>query len=555
MVIPTSGHEAINRAELQVGDWRVDAARNELSRGAEVVRLEPKAIEVLVFLARRAGQVVSRDEVLTAIWPGVVVGDDALTQAVIKLRKALGDNARSPTYIETISKRGYRLVAPVSPAAAPAGAHAAAPPWRNATRAMAAIVGVALVVVIGVFLAWPELARRTESSRPVIAVLPFANQSGDAKRDYFSDGVTEDIIDGLGRFSGLIVISRNSVHAYKERPIARQAISEELGARYIVAGSVREADGRLRVAVELSDAEKGTLLWSERYDGEGTEVFDIQDRIVKNIVGVLAVKLTRLEQARVFTKPTENLEAYDLVLRARALLSRGERKANLEARALLAQAQKLSPGYAESYAAMAEAELQRAAFGWMEAAEEGLRRAEEFARRALTLDDSNAHARAHAILGYLHTVRGAFDHALTEVDLAIKLNPSDSVAYAQRGGALLWLGRIDESIASYETARRFDPRIGPGQGFNLSIAYYMAQRYQEALAVSDALLARHPDMSFLHAARAAALSQLGNMQEAQRAAAQVRALNPFFQVEQFGTRFVSPAHTAKLQEGLRKAGL
>jgi len=556
VAIPTACDAAIARAELRVGEWRVDAARNELSRGDETVRLEPKAIEVLVFLARRAGQVVSREEVLAAIWPGVVVGDDALTQAVIKLRKALGDDARSPSYIETISKRGYRLIAPVSPiGGARAETSERVPRRRNVAPAVAAILSAVLVIAIGAFLAWPDLAKKTESSRPVIAVLSFANQSGDAKRDYFSDGVTEDIIAALGRFSGLTVISRNSVGAFKGRPGAAQAIREELGARYIVEGSVREADGRLRVAVELSDAERGTLLWSERYDGDGKEVFDIQDRIVKNIVGALAVKLTQLEKARVFTKPTESLEAYDLVLRARALLILSDRKANREARTLLTQAQKLAPDYAESYVAMAEAEFQRAIYGWMEAAEEGVRRAEELLKRALSLADSNAHARAHALLGYLYTTRGDLDQALIEVDLAIAMNPSDSVAYARRGGALLWLGGIDESIASYETARRFDPHIDAGHGVNLSIAYYMAGRYREALAVSDAFLVRYPQVSFLHAARAAALSQLGRTEEARRAAAQVRALNPFFQVEQFGTRSVNPEHTTKLQEGLRKAGL
>src|SRR5688572_27529324 len=202
---------------------------------------------------------------------------------------------------------------------------------------------------------WVGKKPATSSTRASIAVMPFANQSGDPKRDYFSDGITEDIINALGRFSGVMVMSRNAVQAYKGRPGAE--VSRELGVRYIAQGSVRQADGKLRVVVELSDADKGTQLWSERYEGAGAEVFEIQDRIVSNIVGALAVKLTRIEQQRVSAKPTDSLEAYDLVLRARSLIDRHERSSNREARALLAQAEKLAPDYAEIPAALCEAEL------------------------------------------------------------------------------------------------------------------------------------------------------------------------------------------------------
>src|SRR6185369_11480935 len=156
----------------------------------------------------------------------------------------------------------------------------------------------------------------TEAAAATIAVLPFSNQSGDAKRDYFSDGVTEDIINALGRFSGVRVSARNAVQPYKGRSATPEEVSRDLGVRYLVQGSVREADGRIRVGVELSDAMKGTVLWSDKYEGEGRDVFEIQDRIVKNVVGVLAVKVSALEQQRAAAKPPENLQAYDLVLRA-----------------------------------------------------------------------------------------------------------------------------------------------------------------------------------------------------------------------------------------------
>lgn len=457
------------------------------------------------------------------------------------------------------------------------GSAAAAPgklsvPKRGTVRRRASVVIAALltVAVAASLFAPPEFAKRLRSSaiallagkptgtsdaRAAIAVLPFANQSGGDKRDYFSDGITEDIINALGRFSGVMVIARNAVQEYKSRSASREEISRELGVRYIVQGSVREADGRLRVAVELSDAATGAQLWSERYEGEGKQVFEIQDRIVKNIVGTLAVKLTRLEQQRVFAKPTENLQAYDLVLRARALISRSERSANREAREMIEQALKLAPKYAEAYVQLAAAELQRAGLGWTENPEAAMKRGEELARQALALEEPGANARAHALLARVYSSNGQFDRALAEADRAIEQNDSDAFAYGLRGEALLWLGRLDESIAASEAAHRFDPRIDPDSGFSLAMAYYMAGRYPEALAAADTALARAGDYAYLHAVRAASLGQIGNTEEARKAADQVRRRDPFFRVDLFGTRFVDARLKSKAQEGLRKAGL
>ena len=393
------------------------------------------------------------------------------------------------------------------------------------------------------------------TARARIAVMPFANLSGDAKRDYFSDGITEDIINALGRFSSVMVISRNAVQAYKGRPATSAEISRELDVRYIAQGSVRQADGKLRVVVELSDAKKGAQLWSERYDGAGTEVFEIQDRIVKNIVGALAVNLTRIEQERVFTKPTDSLEAYDLVLRARSLLDLSERSANRQARALLARAQGVSPEYAEIHTNLCLAEIQRATYGWIEDASEAMRRAEELCKRALASADQHSHAHAHALIAVIYSHQERFEEALNHSERAIELNPSDSTALYRHGATLLSVGRIDEAVAAMETAKRFEPHPNAGNGLNLAIAYYLAERYREALALADALLIRTPHHVALNAMRAAALSQLGNGDEARRAADQVRRFSPSFEVANFGTRFGNPAYAARIHDGLRKAGL
>jgi adenylate cyclase len=397
--------------------------------------------------------------------------------------------------------------------------------------------------------------KASQPARASIAVMPFVNQSGDANRDYFSDGITEDIIHALGRFSGVSVMSQNAVQAYKGRAVGPGEISRELGVRYIAQGSVRQADDKLRVAVELSDAERGVQLWSERYEGAGADVFEIQDRIVKHIVGALAVKLTRIEQQRVFTKPTDSLEAYDLVLRARSLLELTERSSNREARSLLARALKLSPDYAEGLSALCEAETHRAVYGWVEDASQTMKRAEELCRRALVSVDQQAHTRAHASLAAVYRNQARFEEALSHTERAIELNASDATALFQRGAILVAVGRVGEAIAAMETAKRFEPHPNPNAGIFFAIAYYLAERYREALTQVDAGLARAPHNVPLNAIRAAVLAQLGDAEEARRAADEVRRFSPSFDVENFGTRHVDPAHTALLRDGLRKAGL
>lgn len=421
---------------------------------------------------------------------------------------------------------------------------------------MATVVGVAVAV-----LKWRTTSQPRGPHRPAagaaatIAVLPFANQSGDPKRDYFSDGITEDIINALGRFSEARVTAPHAVQPYKQGSATTEEISRDLGVRYLVQGSVRQAEGRTRVSVELSDTAKGTQLWSERYDGEGKEVFEIQDRIVKSIVGTLAVKLTVLEEQRALSKAPESMEAYDLVLRARDLLGHFDRVSNREARTLVARAIQLSPGYAEAYVVLAEAEYDRATMGWVEDPAEAVRRAEGAARRAIALDDPGASSRAHGTLGNLYSLTNNLEAALVEADLAIELNASDARAHSLRSGVLLWLGRIDESIASGEEARRFDPRLSSENGFNLAFAYYLAGRFRDAAATADVVAPRQPDDVFLVALRAAAYAELGETEEARRIAETVRRLDPYFKVELFGTRLVNPAHQKLVQDGLRKAGL
>lgn len=557
MAASTLQHASVLAGPLRVGRWRVDPALNEIRSDGGAIRLEPKAIEVLVHLARRPGEVVSRDELLAAIWPGVVVGDDALTQAIIKLRRALQDDARAPRYIETISKRGYRLVADVAYEGAPEPRRTAhqKPVRRYAVLASAALALIAALVFIAVQKPWPIAAEdkpgSSAASIPRVAVLPLSNLSGAASRDYFSDGITDDIINALGRFPALRVMSRNAVESFRTQAATPEAIRRQLGARYVVKGSIREAGSKLRISIELSDAENGTMLWSDRYDGEGRQILEIQDRIVTRIAAELAVKVAGVESRRASSKREQDLEAYDLVLRARQLLRQFTRESNRQARLILTKATQLAPDFAEAHVSLASAEYERAQYGWREDPQAGMAVAESHALRALALEDTGAHARAHAQLARIYTGLGDHDRALEEASRAIELNPSDTIALYARGSTLLWLGRIDEAIAALETAQRLDPGFTP---FMLAMAYYTAGRDSDALAHIAIAIAQSPDLIHYHVVRTAALGQLGRTAEAAEAAERLRRLDPFSTIEQYGNRFRNPQHAARLREGLRKAG-
>jgi tetratricopeptide (TPR) repeat protein len=345
------------------------------------------------------------------------------------------------------------------------------------------------------------------------------------------------------------------VQAFRGKDASPETVREALAANYVLRGTMREAGGTIRVSVELSDAAKGLQLWSERYDGQGTQLFDIQDRIVRSIVGAMAVKLNDIEQQRAAMVPTENAEAYDLVLRGRALTRMEQRKPNREARELLLRAQKLAPDYADAYVALGENEWARAAFGWIEDPPEGVRRAEALARKALELPDPRAHARAHSLLATLSTHVGQPEEGLEHARNALAINPSDVATLFRRAHALLVLGRPDEAIAAFEYGLRLEPRPTIGPHSQLTAAYYMAGRYRDAVTYADIATRLRGEWGGILAIRAAALAQLGELEEARKTADAVRRIEPRINLDEVGTRFRRPEDAAKLRDGLAKAGL
>jgi adenylate cyclase len=390
-------------------------------------------------------------------------------------------------------------------------------------------------------------------AKPSVAVLPFNNLSGDPKQDYFSDGITNDIITALSKFGSLFVIASNSVFIYKGKPVKVQDVSRNLGVRYILEGSVQRASARVRVNTQLIDATTGHHLWAERYDRNLKDLFTVQDEIVQAIVATLSVKLTRLEQKRAFAKPTSNLEAYDYVLRGGEYQSRTTRSANFEARQMFQKAIELDSHYDSAYVGLGKTYRNACLHGWAELPGQAMQRAHDLAQRALSLNESNA--AAHALLGEVYSYWGQYHLATRELERAIELNPNDWNGYVYRGRVMLWSSRTDEAIHSLETALRFNPNMNASGLMPLGLAFYLKKRYGDSIRTLERGLGREPNNVWSHIVLAAAYSQAGRSEDAARAVATVLRLHPFFEVDAFGTAFRDPADRAHIAEGLRKAGL
>lgn len=391
------------------------------------------------------------------------------------------------------------------------------------------------------------------SQRPTVAVLPFLTLSTGPADDYFGDGLTEDIINALGRFSQLAVLARNAVFPYKGKQLRSEELGRELGARYLVEGSVRRNSENVRISVQLVDASKGTLLWSTQYDAELKDIFSIQDNITRQVTGALAVKLTKLEQARSAAKPPNKLEAYDLVLRGRASMTRQTRSANVEARSLFQRAIDIDPSYAAAYVGLGGTHLRSLILGWTDQPVETLERVQNLATTAIRLDGSNTGA--HGLLGTAYLQFRQYDQAIDELKVALDLNPSDAETYARLGNALLFIGALEDAIKAAETAIRFDPNLDVGYVWELGTAYFLAGRTADAVRVMEQTVAREPGYGFAYVILSAAYSEAGRPEDAARTAATVRKLDPLFDTGSFGSLFRNPEHQAKIAAALRKAGL
>jgi adenylate cyclase len=385
-----------------------------------------------------------------------------------------------------------------------------------------------------------------------IAVLPFENLSADQTQDYFVEGITEEVILALGRFSDLSVIARESIQQYKGKALKPGELSRDLGVRYALQGSVRRDGERVRVTATLIDAQTGVQLWADRYDGQVRDVFAVQDDITQKVVGTLAIKLTDIERQRSLARPPENLQAYDYAQRAWNHYRAGTRSDIREARKLFEQAIMLDPSYAHAYVGLATTRVVTVTSGWTEQTAEALAEAEALARKALALDGNNA--AAHAVLAEVYLHRQQYDLARAEDEQAIALNPNDAWSHAARGGVLVYAGEPEEAVKSFEIALRLDPNLTIVGTYPVGWAYYLVGRYEDGVRVMERQEQQFPSDFFIHAALAASYAQLGRMDDAARTASSTLRSWPFFHVDTFVTQFRRTQDREAIREGLLKAG-
>jgi adenylate cyclase len=441
-------------------------------------------------------------------------------------------------------------------------------PRVNLLQKIAIAVVGSMMLMAGAFMIWKHWQPSSSTpadvgyeeklafplpDKPSIAVLPFQNLSGDEEQEYFSDGITNDIITDLSKFNQLFVIASNTVFTYKGKPVKVKKVSQELGVRYVLEGSVQKAADKVRVNVQLIEGTTGHHLWAERYDWDLKDLFALQDEIIQTIVRTLAVKISEAERTRVMGKNRASLEAYDYLLRGWHHYDRRTRSANSQARQMFNKAIELDSRYSAAYVALGVNYFQAVSYGWTEFPDQMLQRVYDLAQKALALEEANGSA--HRLLGAVYLRWAQYDLAASELRRAIELNPNDAMSYGALGSVMLYSGRTEEAIQSMETEMRFNPHLGPGDFMELGLAYYLKGRYEDSIRILERGVGQKPDFVGHHIGLAAAYAQAGRFLEAQEAAATVLRLSPFFETESYGSAFRNPADRAALVEGLRKAGL
>jgi len=519
-------------------NYTLDTDRRELRHGAVAVPVEPQVFDLLAYLIKNRERVASKDDLVAAIWGGRIVSESTLTTRINAARCAIGDSGAEQRLIKTLARKGLRFVGTVR---------------EEAKREAVTAVGVGDAAGQQVK---PELSL---SEKPSIAVLPFANLSGDPQQDYFSDGITEDITTELSRFSELLVIARNSAFQYKGKAADIRQVARELGARYVLEGSVRRSGDRVRITAQLVDAMTGAQRWAERYDRELHDVFAVQDEVARAIVATLAAHVKRAETERALLKPPAAWEAYDYYLRgAEAFLlyqSRGTKASLYDARRLLEQCLAIDPDYARAAAMLSWTHLVAflEPFDGDYLSPAALDRALEFAETAVRLDPLLPPARAQ--LGYVLLYKRQHDAAVAEFERAFALNPN-FVDY-RYAVALTFAGEPARAIQVLEASMRLDP-FQPFNSFRvIGLANYMLKRYGEAVRVLRECVSRLPNRQWPHSLLAAAYAQAGQLEEAKAEAAEVLRINPGVTIERYKRLvvFKDPKEVEHRLDGLRKAGL
>jgi adenylate cyclase len=517
-------------------DYALDTDRRELRGGRGLVPVTPQVFDLLDYLLRNRERVVSKDELVSAIWGGRAISDSALTTRVNAVRVAIGDDGKSQRLIKTLPRKGLRFIGPAREESRPADIGA------TSTAADAPRPALAL----------PD--------KPSVAILPFINMHGESGRDYISDGITEDIITELSRFSELFVIARNSSFQYRGKTVDIRRIGRELGVRYLLEGSIRQQGERIRITAQLIDALTANHHWAERYDRELKDIFALQDELARAIATILVAHVNKAEAERTLLKPPTSWQAYDYYMRGSSILGSywsTVKAADLhESRRLLERSLSIDPGFARSYSTLSTTYV----IAWRNRLDDdhlnpaALDRAHQLANQAVQLDPNLPHA--HASLGTVLAWKRQHDAALAEIEKALALNPNFTdwrIAIA-----LVYAGEPARAIEVLKQHMRLDPFYAPLAPHWVGLAHYTLKQYSQAVPFLKECALRAPDYGAVHLWLAATYARLGQIEQARGEAEKVLQLDPDFTIERTARNtiaFKHVEHSSDCFDAMRKAGL
>jgi TolB-like protein/cytochrome c-type biogenesis protein CcmH/NrfG len=508
---------------VEKAKFKLDLGDERLWRGDQPVPLSNKAFELLRLFVSNPKRLLTKDEILDTVWGDICVSEGLVKEYVHDLRHALGDDPQSPQFIETVRGRGYRFLGGVE--------------------------------AIGRQV---DADGRMPFDRPSIAVLPFTNMSADPEQEYFSDGITEDIITELSRFRSLFVIARNSSFTYKGRAVNVQEVGRDLGVRYLVEGSVQRSNERVRVTAQLIETTSSRHIWVDRYDRELKDIFSLQDEMTGAIAGAIEPELGTVERERSRTKSSENLDAWDLYQRGLWYLYQETQPGNTEALRHFERSIELSPDFAPAHASLAYVLCFDVINGFREPSEDVIEDAYWSAKKAISLDERDA--MAHVVLGRIELVRCKHEDAIAELETALRLNPNLADAHHGLGLVLTMSGRPADALPQFESAIRLSPYDPRASSFHEMQAWALLVMGRLAEAAESAHTAvRKPNADiWAYSTLAAVLGHLANLDEARSALEELLKRKPDFSlglVRRLVIYNKIPAHLELYLDGLRKAGL
>jgi adenylate cyclase len=509
-------------------NYTLDTDRRELRRGIHLVAVEPQVFDLLHFLIRHRDRVVTRDNILDAVWNGRTVSESALAVRINAARLAISDNGQQQRLIRTLPRKGLRFIGNVrehDASPAPEAESTVKPPTR------------------------PDV--------PSIAVLPFTNMSDDAGQEYFADGISEDIITALSQFRSLFVIARNSTFTYRGRAVDVKEVARELGVRYVLEGSVRKAYRRVRVTAQLVDAESSIHVWGERYDRPLQDIFAVQDEITYAVSTAIAPAVAEAERHRALRRSPDKQDTWSAYQRGQWHLSRATPEDNKAAQQCFADAIALDANFSGGYTGLALAQMQESGLFATRPVAEARISIKALALRAVANDESDAEA--HACLSWALNFDADYDGALAEAQRALTISPNSASAHRALGTTLIFAGKPREGLAALETTIRLDPR-DPLLAWHLNrmaIGHYFAHNYEAAVETARRVVRLYPDFPLIYRWLAAALGQIGRTEEARHALDKAIAVCGGGSFDMYVRQRV-PWHRAEdyehMLDGLHKAG-